>query len=305
MEQAALAPRNLTAGYICSSFMRHRRPQSSSKVARQCRANRIGFSMPKDHAALNETHARWLIRVGAVDAGLLGDLMPEQATTPELIARAKDLYKVPKDKAKAAKFQVLLLANLNRLEIDAEPLKAAIRGIGWLHETDRLSCLTATVKTVGNWNGEDRPGLLAAVTDEVKYLAPSEGDYREPTDDQIAALQNILQAVPSHIEPAAQRAVLLGIAEALDTVCLGADWFTFDGDGLEDAIAYAVNKITESENAGEADGIAEQLKAILETADALVAAMPGDFKTASALLAASRSGALDDPAADAPVSAAS
>lgn len=119
---------------------------------------------------------------------------------------------------------------------DQELLELA-KEVGWLHTTQSLPALQAVLAGIGARDPASRPALIKTLADAVKTFPPQGNeDYEEPTADQAAALEALLQATESHVAPEQWPAVIGELREALGKAC-NMVGYEYMGLTLEEVVA--------------------------------------------------------------------
>jgi hypothetical protein len=136
---------------------------------------------------------------------------------------------------------------------EGRELLGLTRTVGWLHTEACLNGLTETLKVVQRRPPADQPELIAALADQVGKFPPQDQDFPEPTQDQVKALQALLETTETLLRTSPenigqdQRAQLLDeLREALGGAC-GGGMFYGGMLSVEDAVEQAKDTADMSE----------------------------------------------------------
>jgi hypothetical protein len=140
------------------------------------------------------------------------DLEGMRKTAPE--GQAKDFHR--------------LLNAVESGEKGDQELLALAKAVGWLHTTKCLPALQAVLAGIGTRDAASRPVLVKALAEQLSTFPPQDEDYEEPTADQGAALEALLQATADHVVPDQWADMLSSLREALGAACGGMDWYMGD-----------------------------------------------------------------------------
>lgn len=165
---------------------------------------------------------------GEVDAG-----SPAEAG----VSTPKDLEAMGRTEAQAEQFHRLLRANSAKPgDAGDRELLALAKAVGWLHTTKCLPALQAVLAGIAERDEASRPALVTALAEQLPMFPPQDQDYDEPTADQVATLEALLQATVDHVSPGQWPDVLPSLREALGAACGGMDYLYMDLP-LEEAVA--------------------------------------------------------------------
>lgn len=119
---------------------------------------------------------------------------------------------------------------------DQELLELA-KEVGWLQTTQGLPALQVVLAGIGARDPASRPALIKTLADQVKTFPPQGNvEYEEPTADQAAALEALLEATESHVAPEQWPTVMSELRKALGMAC-DAVGYEYMGDTLEVVVA--------------------------------------------------------------------
>lgn len=141
-------------------------------------------------------------------------------------------------------FSALLEDSLQRSgPIQTTALTTHIRNINWLPEKDRLPAVNRIFQAITEGDVQNPYILMETTIEQFQYLAPNEGDFPQPTNDQIEAFQSLICLMKStNVERLPS--LLKTSQDTLEMVCLGAEFYFHDGD-LQDAVDYANREYTD------------------------------------------------------------
>jgi hypothetical protein len=150
----------------------------------------------------------------------------------------QNLQKMGRSDEQAEQFHRLLRANSEKSADEGyEELLDLAKTVGWLHTKQCLTALRSVLETVVKRDAQERPALLEALANQLATFPPQDEDYEEPTDDQVSALEALLQTTTDALRPEERSDVLPSLRAALGGACGGMDWYM--GLSLEDAVAKA------------------------------------------------------------------
>jgi hypothetical protein len=199
------------------------------------------------------TLAEWLRDITGANPDILGPFYPGDMVSPNErmydndspedsaapLLTPQDLQKMGRSDEQAEQFHRLLRANSEKPAGEGyEELLGLAETVGWLHTKQCLPALRSVLKTVVKRDVQERPALVEALANQLAMFPPQEGDYEEPTDDQVSALEALLQTMSNHPDPGQFSGVLPSVREALGAACGGIDWH-MGFLSLEDAVAKA------------------------------------------------------------------
>jgi hypothetical protein len=165
-----------------------------------------------------------------------GDGDPDPAAEAA-VPTPKDLESMGRTEAQAEQFHRLLRANSAKPgDAGDQELLALAKAVGWLHTTKCLPALQAVLAGIAMRDAAGRPALITALAEQLPMFPPQDQDYDEPTSDQVAALEALLQAMVDHVAPGQWPEVMPSLREALGAACGGMDYLYMDTP-LEEAVA--------------------------------------------------------------------
>jgi hypothetical protein len=158
------------------------------------------------------------------------DRQPKPIEPMRVPARTpKDLEGLRKTapEGQAKDFHRLLNAAESGEKGDQELLVLA-KAVGWLAQAKCPPAVQAVLDVAATRDVEKRPALIMALAEEAKTFAPQEGEYEEPTDEQIAAFEALVQATEDHVLPADWPGMLPDLMVALSMACGMEAWYMDD-----------------------------------------------------------------------------
>lgn len=194
----------------------------------------------------------------------------------ELFVAINNLKDLPKDnEARKNAFDSILADALHFSGwTQTKLLCDLMSNIGWLPFRNRLPTIEAICRPETIDKIVDPLSVLSKATEEVKYLAPEDEDFDQPTNDQITALNKIVHVIEkSDVNDPGFVPAIRGVAESIWDTCLCAEMMSFDGN-LREAVTHAAGTYP----GRDVEGIVDRLDSMLERC-------PGPGRTASELLA--------------------